>query len=229
MITYTMTKDELYKEIAADTMWLDSLKGGIAIKYRKQLNPKTAKEGYALLGITHYVSPRKNKIMVAWVRVTAGKYVTLNSVHYFEYVTKLGTIQYINPCYLSGYSINQIVVYSGHALQRLRERAGFNLEEKVRYEINNECYCTHYSDKYIYKGEEHEMFNYADKGMFITIPHEWGIIATTFVNYELLGKDQCKTIHACIEKVKQYKEYKRDKLIDEASTLPRYMRKSVLI
>ena len=229
MITYTMTKDELYKEIAVENMWIDGLREGVAIKYRKQLNPKTAKEGYTLLGITHYVSPRKNKIMVAWIGVKAGKYLTLNSIHYFEYVTKLGTVQYMNPCFGCNNDVKKMVIYSGHALQRLRERAGFNLEEKVRYEINSKSYCIHYANKYVYKGEEHEMFNYADKGMFITAPHEWGIIATTFVNYELLGEDQCKTIHACLEKIMEYKDYKRDDFIDEASTLPRFMRKSVLI
>ena len=38
MITYTMTKDELVRELHAECDWLDGLRAGIAIKYKKRLN-----------------------------------------------------------------------------------------------------------------------------------------------------------------------------------------------
>ena len=230
MITYTMTKDEVLAELASETVWLDSMRPGIAVKYRKQLNPKTAKEGYSLLGITTYATPRKNKVTCAWVRVKTGKYVTIESMHYYEYTTKRGTIQYINPSFGGVSPVpKKITIYSGHALQRLRERAGMTLNDMLAYQCTTDGFSTHFQGQYEYLGEMHTMFNLGDKGMFITDEHEWGIIAKTFVNYELLGEAQAAQIKTCLEKTKQYFGEKMRSISDMASEYPRFMRRSVLV
>lgn len=231
MITYTMTRAELLNEISEDCMWIDGLREGIAVKYRKKLNPKTAKEGHYLLGITNYITPRNNKVTVAWVRVKYGKYVTIESMHYFEYTAKLGNKQYINPCYKGKVPVpDKVVIYSGHALQRLRERADMSLTALIEYETGaHDSYTHHFTGKYEYKGEVHTMFNLGDKGMFITGEHEWGVIAITFVRYDMLGEAQEKEIKECIEKTLAYGKEKERRMIANCKQLPRYMARKVVI
>lgn len=229
MILYTMTKEELVKELTADTQWIDSLRGGIVTKYSKRLNPKTAPDGHSLLGITTYTTPRKNRVIVAWTRVKTGKYITLESMHYFQYTAKNGTIQYINPCYGNQrLEPKNIVIYTAHALQRVRERAGMNLLETLAYQCSNEA-TAHYVGKYMYKGELKTMFNLGDKGMFITTEHRWGTTALTFVSYDLLGEAQEEEIKKCIRKTREYNDRKLIKLEDDCAKLPRFLKRSVMI
>lgn len=230
MITHTMTKDELFKELHTEGMWIDSLRDGIAIKYKKRLNPKTATDGRTLLGITTYTTPRKNKVHIAWVRVKTGKFVTIQSIHYYEYTNQNGKRQYINPCYDSfGVRPKLVVVYTAHAMSRLRERAGLSLQDLLYYKADDDGFTVNYAGVYEYKGKKSTMFNFGDKGMFITEKCKWGEIAVTFVNYELLGPVQTEEIKRCMENIKTYNENREREMIESCEDVPRYYRRRVII
>ncbi len=230
MITYTMTKEELSKELLSDCLWLDSLRQGISIKYRKYLNPKTATEGHKTLAVTTYITPKNNKVICAWVRVKAGKCVTVESMHFYEYTTNQGVKQYINPCY-KGFTatptISQIVVYSAHALQRLKERANMSLYDMFNYKGNH--IAASQIGEYTYKDEKHTMFNFCDIGMFIYKPHEWGIIATTFINLELLGEEQSNKVKECYDNAVNYSQSKMNAVIDYSKSVPRNVSRKCLL
>ena len=230
MITYTMTKDELVRELRAECDWLDGLRPGIVIKYKKRLNPRTAKEGFTLLGKTAYTTPRNNRVHVAWVREKVGNYITILSVHFYEYTNQYGKKQYINPCY-NGFGNNprRIVVYTSHAMSRLLERAGMTIQDLLFYDNDETGYNIGYVGEYEYKGKKSTMFNLGDKGMFITEDCNWGVAAVTFVNYELLGPVQTAEIKKAIEKTKSYNEMRAKETIDFCKTVPRYARRTAII
>lgn len=223
MITYTMTKDELYRELASDAEWLIGLSGGIAIKYKKKLTLKTAPEGFHCLGISRYTTPKNNKVFCSWLSVRANNVITVEQLCLFEYVTKSGVVQYVAPCFphMSNRP-NNVIIYTAHAIERLRDRAGLSFEDMLRYSAE---FPSHHRDYYEYKGEKKEMFDFGDKGMFICEPHEWGVCAVTFVNNDILKANQEEKLNECISKTEDYRGFK----LNTISELGEKTKKNLLV
>ena len=83
--------------------------------------------------------------------------------------------------------------------------------------------------EYTYKGEKHTMFNFCDIGMFICKPHEWGIVATTFINLELLGEEQSNKVKECYDKTVNYSQSKMNAVVDYSKNVPRNISRKCLL
>lgn len=188
-----MTKEEVLQEVRKDFDWIDDRYPNIYKKYKRML--KIGKQE-RILGITKYTTPRNNLVWVVWLKDNYGcenKVFISNSV-FIEYRNYDGKINYIMP--FAG--LFDFVVFTGHSIERLNERAGLDWNGFLRYFYSANRFKL-FENKYTYKGKEVTASALGDKGLFLIDSNgKWGRVCKTFVNTELLGSNQKESLEESV-------------------------------
>ena len=211
-----MSRTELQREFAREDAYVGGMVDGIMKKYAKKM--KVAGEN-CLLGITRYTNPTtRNNLVVAWCKVWNGHFNEIYYTYLIEFIDnhKRNWVMSINGT--AGGSSDAVrpiaIVYTQHALERLKERAGLDFEGFIK-----EAYKSQFRNKqtyYTYNGVQSVAFALGDKGLFLLDVNDWGTVCKTFVSTDLLGEVQTDTLSESKEKTKEYSEYLNDKANKDA-------------
>ena len=201
MIVPTMTKAELLRELSNEMQYIGGMVEGINKKYVKQL--RVPKSG--ILGITRYVSPRKNVIHCVWRKNWTGKFCSIGSTVFIEYTDADNHHNYIMPNFNhGGICVVSCTIFTGHSITRIKERAGLDFKQFLEY---GETFRFFFSvESYEYKGKTVSATAFGDKGLLICEKGEWGTMIKTFVSTEMLGKNQEQHMDMVTQIADEYRE-----------------------
>ena len=184
MILETMTREEVFKEIEQDEIWLMERGGGLMKKYSKQLRDKRY-EHLEILGMTTYTTPNNNKVHCVIQKYYAdksNKYAILALVSLYEY--RCGDkLRYVYPIYHYGVrnKLKDLVIFSEHAVQRMNERLGKDMFEVFKDICTDQDTCVAFA-KYDYNGRDDEMIGRISDGIAFACTHEWGVVVSTIIS-----------------------------------------------
>lgn len=212
MILETMTRQEVLKELQADCDWVDERIPGLKKKYNKSL--KNKRVGHkTILGISKYLTPRKNKVFVCAVKLLFRNYCALGNAVLFEFVGNDGKIRYIFPLFEDNRLV-ETITFSSHCIKRMKERSGLQPIDVLKIiAIDNEgslCF-SHYE----YEGKLSFMSPLGNIGGVIGVKCDWGILAITYINVELQGENQL----TCLQNGKEKNSECFESVIDSAHNL----------
>lgn len=185
MIVPSMTKQELIRELSQDVDWVYDRAYGIREKYRKTINKVTDRK---VLGFVKYTTPKKNQVLVAWSVYKVGKDIVLSPVVFFCCPTSRG-FQYINLASSPTSGVKLPVIYTSHAIDRLRERSNLTLQDVVTISEQT-SYGRCFIRDYEYEGRQAKALVVDGYGMFILVEQEWGLYAVTYIDKDQQGDVQ---------------------------------------
>ena len=187
MILENMTKEEITKECNLENEWVLERIAGVTIKYKKQLKLGISRK---ILGITKYVSPNNNNLWVVWLKDKMGSTKFISYALFIEFRDNTGKRNYIMHS-----EDGTIAIFTGHLLDRLKERAGLDWEGFLRYFYDFSGFALSFNE-YEYYGKKTKMASFGGLGLFIVdVNDRWGCtVFKTFVNSELLGENQVESL-----------------------------------
>ena len=185
MIVQSMAKQELLRELNQDVDWVYERSYGIREKYRKVIKKVTDRK---ILGTVKYTTPKKNKVQVTWVVYRMNKDIVLSPVILFCCPTPRG-YQYINLISNTNGSVQIPIIYTSHAIDRLKERSSLTLLDVISIG-ERASYGRCYIRDYVYEDKQAKALVVDGYGMFILVEQEWGLYAVTYIDKDHQGEVQ---------------------------------------
>lgn len=213
MIVETMTRDEVFREIQADDDWCAQRCIGLAKKYNKALKNKRIGHN-SILGMVEYITPNHNKVHGIVQKVFVDdkqKYAIPAIVTIYEFVSSDGKRRHIYPLnYMDSNRLQSLIVFSDHAVQRLRERCGKSMMDLfVDLCVENEsCMSFIYYD---YNGKDDEHLSVIGDTILLAKDSEWGKTVTTILNKNQLYENQEDMNDFLQRHIEGLKEYNKEK------------------
>ena len=180
-----MTKQELLHELNQDTDWVRERAYGISIKYEKVIKKVTDRK---ILGFVNYTTPKHNKVLVAWTTYYISGSHIIAPVTFFCCPTNRG-YQYINLVADTRGTIQIPIIYTSHAMDRLKERSNLTIQDVIRIG-EKQSYGRCFLRDYEYEGRQSKALVLEGHGMFIMVEQEWGLYAVTYIDKDRQGEVQ---------------------------------------
>ena len=199
-----MSRLELQRELAREHVFVDGMVDGITKKYAKKM--KVVGES-CLLGITKYTNPTtRNTMWVVWYKEWNGHFNDICYSYFIEYLDDR-TRNWLLP--LNGsHKIDPngendlVLIYTQHALERLKERAGLDFQGFIRESLNQRFRVMRTT--YEYNGVESTGIALGNKGLFLLDKGVWGTVCKTFVSADLLGESQNASMEESIDGTNEF-------------------------
>lgn len=216
MIVETMTRDEIFREIREDDEWVTLRCIGLRKKYNKALKNKRVKN-HTLLGTVEYTTPRHNKVYCIVQKLYCDdkeKYAIPTIISLYEFTSSDGKRRYIYPLqYMQSNRIQSLIVFSDHAISRLRERCNKSMMD-LFFDIcfvNDSCMSWL---KYDYNERDDEHFSVVGDTILLAKDSEWGVTVTTILNKNQLYENQEDMNDFLKRHIEGLKEYNKEKYED---------------
>ena len=215
-----MSRLEVQRELAREVEYVSNMACGIRKKYSKKL---MVKGGNCLLGITRYTNPTtRNNLCVVWTKDWNGHFNEIYSTVLIESIEnkKRNWVMATSGSWgLDGKRDNYAIIYTQHALERVKERAGLDFNAFLTEE--SKTGFRNMATTYEYNGVVSNAMALNDKGLFLFETHDWGIICKTFVSANLLGDNQTDKMAESISGGLEYCEYMSKKIFNEVDDIYR--------
>ncbi len=219
MLVSTMTPQEILKEVRKDYDWVLYRTDGICRKYGKIIR-KLKKGDRRILGMVKYLTPSRNTVIVNWCARKLGKTDDVYCTMFFQYMTPRG-FQYIEP-------INngtQIFVYTSHCCDRMLERAGMLFTDYINYYSGPESnYGRRVIIGYTYKDKDCLLAQMGNKGGFVCVKTDVGMVGVTFVGVENYSGQQVVIGAASLSEAEEAGKQLDEKLRQMLTRYPAYVR-----